>query len=80
MSKMAELAAEVEDMFFHEEMSYAAIQHRTGLPYADIKAYIVQVSQNPVSFETAAEADHAGWASVLASTLDRAASRDRENF
>ena len=77
MSKMAELSKEVEDMYFHEEMSIAAIQNRTGLPYADIKAHIVHVSQHGA--QSVAEADHAGWASLFASMLRRRM-QDRENY
>ena len=72
MNKMVEMAAEIENLYFDEGMSFADIEKRTGLPYADIEAYINSVElhdhdEEPgVGFNSDAEADadtlaSAGW-------------------
>lgn len=39
MSKMAELAMEMEDMYFDERLDISEIAKRTGFPVEDITAY-----------------------------------------
>ena len=39
MSKMAELALEMEDMYFDERLDISEIAKRTGFPVEDITAY-----------------------------------------
>jgi len=39
MSKMAELALEIEDMYFDERLDISEIAKRTGFPVEDITAY-----------------------------------------
>ena len=70
MSKMAELAVEIENLYFDERMSFADIEKRTGLPYANIEAYLKDLDPDSEEswdgFNSDAEADadalaSAGW-------------------
>ena len=70
MSKMAEMAAEIEDMFYDENLDVHQIAKLTGLPHEDIERYINELcdtSNEPFDgFNSDAEADadalaSAGW-------------------
>ena len=70
MSKMAEMAEEIEDMFYDENLDEHQIAKRTGLPFEDIARYINELcdtSNEPFDgFNSDAEADadalaSAGW-------------------
>ena len=45
MSKMAELALEIEDMYFDEHLNIPEIAKRTGLSADDIAAYIDEMRE-----------------------------------
>jgi len=45
MSKMAELALEIEDMYFDEHLDIHEIAKRTGFPAEDIAAYIDEMKE-----------------------------------
>lgn len=45
MSKMAELALEIEDMYFDEHLDIPEIAKRTGFPVEDITAYIDEMKE-----------------------------------
>ena len=45
MSKMAELALEIEDMYFDEHLNIPEIAKRTGLSADDIAAYIYEMRE-----------------------------------
>ena len=45
MSKMAELALEIEDMYFDEHLDIREIAKRTGFPAEDIAAYIDEMKE-----------------------------------
>jgi len=62
MSKMAEMAAEIEDMFYDDNLDAHQIAKLTGLPAEDIAAYIDKILRIPEDepwdgFNSDAEAD-----------------------
>ena len=72
MSKMAEMAAEIEDMYYDDNLDVHQIAKKTGLQAEDISAYIDEINNSPVDdeswdgFNSDAEADadalaSAGW-------------------
>ena len=72
MSKMAEMAAEIEDMYYDDNLDVHQIAKKTGLQAEDISAYIDEINNSPEDdeswdgFNSDAEADadalaSAGW-------------------
>ena len=72
MSKMAEMAAEIEDMYYDDNLDVHQIAKKTGLQAEDISAYIDEMNNSPEDdepwdgFNSDAEADadalaSAGW-------------------
>ena len=72
MSKMAEMAAEIEDMYYDDNLDVHQMAKKTGLPAEDISAYIDEINNSPEDdeswdgFNSDAEADadalaSAGW-------------------
>ena len=62
MSKMAEMAMEIEDMFYDDNLDAHQIAKRTGLPAEDIVAFIDEMLEIPEDepydgFNSDAEAD-----------------------
>lgn len=45
MSKMSELALEIEDMYYQEYLDVAQIAKKIGLPTEDISAFINELDQ-----------------------------------
>ena len=72
MSKMAEMAAEIEDMYYDDNLDVHQMAKKTGLQAEDISAYIDEINNSPEDdeswdgFNSDAEADadalaSAGW-------------------
>ena len=72
MSKIAEMAAEIEDMYYDDNLDVHQIAKKTGLQAEDISAYIDEINNSPEDdepwdgFNSDAEADadalaSAGW-------------------
>ena len=72
MSKIAEMAAEIEDMYYDDNLDVHQIAKKTGLQAEDISAYIDEMNNSPEDdepwdgFNSDAEADadalaSAGW-------------------
>ena len=62
MSKMAEMAMEIEDMFYDDNLDAHQIAKRTGLPAEDVAAFIDEMLEIPEDepfdgFNSDAEAD-----------------------
>ena len=70
MSKIAEMAAEIEDMYYDDNLDVHQMAKKTGLPAEDISAYIDEINERDLElydgFNSDAEADadalaSAGW-------------------